>query len=104
VLIRGLRPAQQAIELAAHDVHVDGHARVLHGQEPDAQRALHEQRSVRLLPLGDERGQAGVDQRDVLDRQAFTVDRHGGKVARRRQGDQVAGGFHGATIRGVRAT
>ena len=41
-LVDGLRLAQQALELAANDVHVHRRARVTERGEPDAQRALDE--------------------------------------------------------------
>ena len=59
--------ADHPLELGAHGVDVDGHARVLQCDEPDAQRALDDRTPIPRRALPQERGEGRVRQGQALD-------------------------------------
>jgi hypothetical protein len=70
-----LRLAQEGGELDPHRVDVDGHAGVHESGQADLEGALHEAGALLGGALGDEGGQAGVDEDQALDDDAVTLDR-----------------------------
>ena len=59
--------ADHPLELGADGVDVDGHAGVLQGDEPDAQRALDDRTPIPRRALPQERGEGRVRQGQALD-------------------------------------
>ncbi len=58
--------AQEPLELAPDDIHIERHTCVLEGRQADPQRTLEECHAVLLGPLGHERGKVGVDEDEAL--------------------------------------
>ena len=96
-----LRLADQALELGLDDVDVDRDARVLEGDETDAQCALDQRRLVVARALGQERGQAMVGDDQAFDDDAVTIEADTGRQRRGlatgdRRRERVDGcGIHG---------
>ncbi len=85
--------AQEAGELGADGVDVDGHARVHEGGQADLEGALDDARTLLGGALGDEGGQAGVEEDQALDDDAVALDRDArGAVAGRGCGDRRQAG------------
>ncbi len=87
--------AQEAGELGADGVDVDGHAGVHEGGQADLEGALDDARTLLGGALGDEGGQAGIDEDQALDDDAVALDRHAGGAdagGRRRADRRQAGG------------
>ena len=74
LLVGSLRLAQQAVELAAHGVDVDGDAGILESDEPDLDGAVEQAGPLRLGALRDERGQSGIVHDQTLQDDAITID------------------------------
>ena len=100
-LVDLLRLADEALELALHDVDVDRHAGVLERDEPDPKRAFDERGPVVARALGEEGGQCRIGDGQALDddpvpvhadasgqRRRFSVGGGGGGRER------ADGGFH----------
>ena len=68
-LVRGLRLAEQPLELGPDGVHVDRDADALDRGEPNAQRPLHQHRPLFRRPLRHEGREGVVVQHQVLDDQ-----------------------------------
>ena len=65
---------RELLELGPDDVHVDGHADVLEGEEADADGAPDERGAILGRALGKERGEGGVRQDQVVDDDPVAVD------------------------------
>ena len=96
-LVDGRRLGHELLELAADHVDVHGRGRVLHGQQADAQRALHDGRSLGGLAIGERGGEGGVHDHEALDDDPVAVDAHRDRGAdgRRAWGPASAGGGFG---------
>ena len=104
LLVDRLGLADELLELGPDDVDVDGHARVLEGEQADAHGALDEVGAVVAGPLGQERGQRRVGDDQALDDDpiAFDADTRRGRrvVTARDDGERwrERGWFHAGTI------
>ena len=92
-----LRLAQEDGELGPHRVDVHGDAGIHEGGHADPEGALHEAGALLGGALGDEGGEAGVDEDQAIDHDAIALDRDagargGGGGARRRGDRRQAGG------------
>ena len=93
--------ADEPLELAADDVHVDGDAGVLEREQADAQGALDDGRAVVAGTVGQVRGERRVAEDEALDHDAVAVDADPGGQRRRLGGDRAGreraddGGIHG---------
>jgi hypothetical protein len=82
-LVERLGLADHGLEFTAHHVHVERGARVLQGQQADAQGARHECRSIVGGALSHEGGEARIDESKVVDEDALSRDIDaGGPVGR----------------------
>jgi len=102
--VRRLRLLEERLELAPDDIDVHRHAGILEGDEADLQGSFDESRSIVHRPLGDERGEGGVDEGQAIDDDPVTLepDDRRRRNGRRREGDEA--GFHGAIFDAARAT
>ncbi len=67
VLLRGLHPFVEALELGLHDIGAHADAGVAQGQQTDPQRSLRQLRSLVLGGLADECRERAIGKRQVLD-------------------------------------
>ena len=89
--------AEEGGELGPHGVDVDRHAGVHQGGQADLEGALDEDGALLGGAIGDEGGQAGIDEDQAVDDDAVALDRDagargGGGGARRRGDRRQAGG------------
>ena len=98
LLVRGLRLAQQPLELRSDRVYVDRHADALDRRQTDAQGALDQERTFLGRAVGDEGRQSVVIQHEVLDDEPIRLEpdrRRPGLL--RRERDEL-GGFHARIV------
>ena len=99
LLVGGRRLGHELLELAPDDVRVHRRRGVLEGEEADAQRALRDGGTLRLVALREGGGERAVHEDEPLDQDALAVDAHG-----RRAGDGPQGAAEGLGSGTIRAS